>query len=64
MLVSFKKKIYNHNIKFEKGIEKMIDKARELALKTLYKIDKEQAYSNVPGYPQAFEIMPKRINTP
>ena len=25
---------------------------------------KEQAYSNVPGYPQAFEIMPKRINTP
>ena len=25
----------------------MIDKARELALKTLYKIDKEQAYSNI-----------------
>ena len=25
----------------------MVDKARELALKTLYKIDKEQAYSNI-----------------
>lgn len=25
----------------------MIDKAREIALKTLYKIDKEQAYSNI-----------------
>ena len=25
----------------------MIDKARELALKILYKIDKEQAYSNI-----------------
>ena len=47
MLVSFKKKIYNHDIKSEKGIEKMIDKVRELALKILYKIDKEQAYSNI-----------------
>ena len=25
----------------------MIDKTRELALKILYKIDKEQAYSNI-----------------
>jgi len=25
----------------------MVDKAREVALKTLYKIDKEQAYSNI-----------------
>ena len=25
----------------------MIDKTREIALKTLYKIDKEQAYSNI-----------------
>ena len=25
----------------------MIDKAREIALKALYKIDKEQAYSNI-----------------
>ena len=25
----------------------MIDRTRELALKTLYKIDKEQAYSNI-----------------
>ena len=25
----------------------MIDKTREVALKTLYKIDKEQAYSNI-----------------
>ena len=30
----------------QKG-EKMIDKVRELALKILYKIDKEQAYSNI-----------------
>ena len=25
----------------------MIDKAREIALKALYKIDKDQAYSNI-----------------
>lgn len=25
----------------------MIDKTREIALKTLYKIDKEEAYSNI-----------------
>ena len=46
MVEKNKNKIYNKaNNKFERN--KKVDKVRELALKILYKIDNEKAYSNI-----------------